>query len=381
MSGLRTWAVPAALLAIAAAGAIATQQSRRDESPVASVENPGPFGLRALYLYLEERGRPVRTLREPLTRLPEDVAVLVIAAPGGRELERDEVTAVEAFVRRGGTLVYLAPRSSRQSALDDWLGVVRSPPPPLQSGIALLDDPAGATAPIRVAMGAAQGVGALRISAGLTVRVEDALPIAEHGALWWKPLGGGGVWIAAGADAAENQRLDRLGNLRFWENLAARGPIAFDELHHQEAPTSLPRGLVAFSLQLLACGALFAVARGRRLGPPRPEQEERHRSSLEYLRAMAHLTRRAQVERELIPELLARLRRVMNDRLGIPVLLDDVDAARELERRCRIPASRLVALAERIRRASATRPTAAEYAALAREAAKIERVITGRARE
>ena len=48
-------------------------------------------------------------LDAPLTELPPAVRTVVIAAPAGREIDRDEVEALERFVTAGGTLVYLAP--------------------------------------------------------------------------------------------------------------------------------------------------------------------------------------------------------------------------------------------------------------------------------
>ncbi|MHB8875270.1 MAG: DUF4350 domain-containing protein, partial [Myxococcaceae bacterium] len=222
---------------------------------------------------------------------------------------------------------------------------------------------------------------ALRVSADTTAMVEDgaAVPVAG-GALWWMPLGEGEVWLASGADLLENRRLELEGNLGFWQNLAARGPMAFDEHHHvpgEAPPVSL--AITAFALQLLAFTAVLAIAHGARLGPARPELAHRHRGNLEYLESLAHLTRRARVERELVEELPSRLRLLMQERLGIALSLPEHEAALELERRCRLPSAKTLCLLQEARAAAEEQVAPGLYARLARDYAKLERVITGRA--
>ena len=96
--------------------------------------------------------------------------------------------------------------------------------------------------------------------------------------------------------------------------------------------------LLATLLQFGFCALVFVAARGARLGPPRPAPRTRHRSALEYVRAMALLTQSARVEDELLPGLRRDLRLYLAERLGIPVAVPTFEAAREAERLTGVPA-------------------------------------------
>ncbi|MBI3182043.1 MAG: DUF4350 domain-containing protein [Myxococcales bacterium] len=382
MRGLKTWLLYGLLLALAGAAALAGRSGTPSDSPVPSIENPGPRGARALYLYLLESGRRPLALEDPLTELPGDLAALVIAAPAERTIDPDEVAAIERFVRGGGTLVYLAPRPHQdQRRMSKWLELSAGPAARADALEGEWGDPGGASSLALAKTGALAGVGRLRITAASSVVVDDpsSVPVASGGALWWKRLGEGEIWIGSGPDLVQSDRIELLDNAVFWENLAALGRIGFDEHHHRsEPPPPISNGLLAFGLQFLACFAFFAYARGSRLGPPRAELLERHRSTREYLDSLAHLTRRAKVERELVPELAHRLRVLMQDRLGIALSLSEADAAQEVERRCQVPSAKLTSLLARARtEAPAAGPR--EFARIAREIAQLERVITGRA--
>lgn len=383
MRWLRGWAGYGALLALAAAVALATSQSRGSDSKVPSIDNAGPLGAKGLRLYLEEGGSPVVALREPLTTVPAQARTVVIAAPAARTVSLPEVRFLEGFVKAGGTLVYLTSRERPQRHLDAWLQVAKGPRL-AASALSLnsLDDAGGSTAQVALTLQATRGLSSLRLSADSTVVLADEAAVPAAGtSLWAMPLGQGQVWVGAGPDLIENRRLELDGNLGFWENLRARGPMAFDEYHHREdAPPSNSLALTAFALQTLAFTAAFAFARGARLGPARPVQVARHRGSLEYLESLAHLTRGAHVERELTAELPGRLRLLMQERLGIPVSLSEHEAALELERRCRVGARETEALLDELRAAAQGEVSPKLYARLARDVARIERVITGRAR-
>jgi hypothetical protein len=158
----------------------------------------------------------------------------------------------------------------------------------------------------------------------------------------------------------------------------------FDESHHRPASAragEAARALWIIAAQFLACALFFAYARGSRLGPPRPEIVERHRSTREYLESFAWLTRRARVEKQLLPDAIGRLRVAMQERLGIPVSLSSEDAARALEARSQIRAARFLDLEERVKNALASSSVPpARFAQLVRECAQLERIISGQAR-
>jgi hypothetical protein len=392
MKGARTAAIHGVLVALALALGLAVNQAPSPPQ-VPSVDNPGPLGLRALYLYLQESGAPVSALREALDRpgLPEDVRTVVVAAPSGRPVTEGEAEALREWVSRGGTLVYLASRDAkaRQPHLDDWLRLSEGPMlAPDSEGLPPREkDLTGTTVRVWVPVGAARGLERLRVSLdrGLSVGLPEAVPLAgaKGAAVMWRvPEGRGEVYVLAGADLAENRRLELLDNLRFWDALAARGPLAFDEYHHGAAPKQEPpsaRALWVFVAQCLGVGLLYAVSRGTRFGPPRPLVVEKHRSALEYVRSLGWLARRAKMERELVPELARQLRRRMHERLGIPLTLPEDEAARMLERTCGLPAADYLAAREDLVRTLEKhniRP--ADYARLARQYARFEGILTGR---
>jgi hypothetical protein len=380
----RTLAVFGVLIALALAVGLATRADP-PESVQPTVENTGAQGARALYLYLREGGRKVDAHTSSLESLPDGTRTVVLAAPQGRPVSEEEVSALERFVQGGGTLVYLSPRElgKHQPALEDWLLLEQGPLMPASSrGLdSTMADAGGTTVDVWLAAGPLRGLTALRVSQdrGLRMGHEDALPLAGLGgavAVWRRALGAGEIYVLAGADLAENRRLELLDNLRFWDALAARGALLFDEYHHQLAPPPpLSRGIWVFAAQVLAVGLLYAASRGTRFGAPRPLRQERHRSALEYVRSMGWLMRRAKVERELLPELERSLRQLMQERLGIPVSLADADAARLMERGGQ---DYLDAKADLTRTHAQPAVRPADYARVARRYAHLERMVTGR---
>lgn len=378
MKRLAEWGPSALLLAAALVlGILAAGSGSPTDDPTPSVKNPGPLGLEVLRTWLEETGHPVHLLEAPLTELPPDLAVLVLAAPTARATSDAEVQAVKAFVSSGGTLVWLVPLDApgAQRGLREWLEPGRGRPMgELAPDVA--SDPSGRTVKVLHPFGLARGVDALRVAAGAGLSPEDPamLDLTARGALWAKRFGGGEVWLAAGPELAQARRLSAEGNLRFWANAAARGPIGFDERHHlpEEGPPG-SASIPASFFQLGVLGLAFALVWGRRLGPPRAPAVQVHRSSAEYVEALAALTRKAKVEPELCRELHARLRRLLFERLGIPSTLPDVEAARAAAGRLGAPEGPISALLAHL--ADPGRATPATFAALARETAALEAAI------
>ena len=120
----------AGLVLLSLIASIASQEPGSD-SPIPSIENKGPRGLGVLAAWLRESGTSVIGHDAPLTQLPPEARVVVIAAPSAQELKADEVTALEHFVSGGGTLVYLMGRTSPQPVLNEWLRVAGGPVAPL----------------------------------------------------------------------------------------------------------------------------------------------------------------------------------------------------------------------------------------------------------
>lgn len=329
-----------AIVALMALSLVANFFSRSagDDSPLPSITNQGPRGAAVVATWLREAGVTVTALDAPLTSLPEHARVVVLAAPMAEELREPEVVALEAFVRSGGTLVYLAPREGAQPALNRWLTVRHAAAPPIDLPAAGLDDVGGATAKVTFAAGLLSGAKALRVSAEKMVELSaaDAVAVVEHGALWYRPLGTGEVWVGSGADLLENARLELADNALFWNRLAARaagGAVVFDEFHHHRGATVMPVNLVVSGLQLVFVALVFVWARGARLGPVRDAPPTQHRAALEYVHAMAALTRNAKVEDELVVALKADFRARLQEERGLPTTLSWDEVATELARR------------------------------------------------
>lgn len=374
---LRGYFLYGALLAIIAALAIAAGDRGADDNRP-SIESNGPSGLRALYLYLKESGRAVSGLEVPIEERDPGLRTLVVAAPTVRRISDDEADAMLAFVEAGGTLVYLTPRG-RDTALDERLELHEGR---RLSGLTATSP--DAEVEVWQPFGVLSAAQSLLLSPEATVSISDgkALPVAgqpDRPALWHEQRGKGELWIAAGADLASNSRIARGDNLAFWDHLAQQGPIAFDELHQRPPPpVPMSHAALAFAGQFVLMGLAFAWARGVRLGPPRMPSEVRHRESREYLTAFGNLLRRARLEAELAGEMRQRLRRELQERVGIPVGLSDEEAARVLEQSTGIASGEALSLLEALRDAAARAPTSRELLALSQRLARLEDAISGR---
>jgi hypothetical protein len=384
-----------ALIAGSAAG-LRSRENRGAESPIPSVRNAAARGARALYTYLQESGAAPRILDRPYTELPDDARVLVALAPTRRRMGPLELAALRSFVERGNTFVYAAPRQVRKQAIDSWLELrwIFGPRPAPLLDAAQLDrglkalfqprpgppDPTGALAELWLPSPLLEGVRSLRVAAedGVETGVALSAPLAgAEGAPFVVELatGLGSVVLLAGSDLAENRRIALGDNVQLWANLAARGPIYFDEYHHA-APES-GRGLAGAAgpllLQLGLAGAALAVALGKRFGVPRPLSNRRGNPRAEYVIQLGELYARAGAEGELCLELHRSLRRRLFDRLGISAALDEPEAARRLQARTGIPAARVLALAERAKSAAERGADRNTFLELSREFALLER--------
>lgn len=317
----------AAALALVGAGAAIGQQRARDRegSPLPSASSTGPRGLAAARLFLLATGRATTRLAEA-GEVPPAGAVVLLAGPRAA-LDDDDVAALLAHARAGGTLIWMAG-PGRQPALERALSVRASAgggrrlaipraPHPLLAGLAL---PAGSGAVEGGPPGALPVLGAGPAIAGLSIQA-----------------GRGEVLVLSGSEALENGRLGEGGPLSLLTRLAARGVVVFDErwLVARDAPTSAARrGLVAAVLQGLAAAGLLLAARARRLGAVRPPAAEGSgRTARDYLASLAVLYRRAGAEEELARATWRRERRALERRAGVPARLAGPDALARLAAR------------------------------------------------
>jgi hypothetical protein len=329
VSRFGAWAALALLTVLALALGLAVKGDTQT-SVVPTVTNTGPRGLKVLHTWLLESGVDVRVGRGALTDVPSEIATIVVPAPQAAPLTEDEVQALRNALERGTTVVLMVARGTSMHSLN---GLVSLRPGPTPELLSVPNDGAGSTLTVSTPVGALKGARTVRLSNDRSIMVTnlEAVALTSPPAIWAMQVGAGELYVAAGADLAENARLDLADNAVFWRNLAARGPIWIDESHHAARPQMTPTvNLWATGLQFLFAAALFVAARGSRLGPPRAEPGAALRSSTEYVEAMARLTLRARVEPELVDALRRDVRLTLHERLGLSLELPDEERARAL---------------------------------------------------
>ncbi len=351
------------------------------ELAVPSVGNPTAPGVEVLKTYLTERGADVEVAKQLPEVLPPEVSTWVIVAPQGHDYAEQETQRLLDFAQAGGRLVYLAPRSANaQEPLNKALGVKRSHDWLPAPGLADVGDATGASLDVAVPVGPLTGLKSLRVSQRpvLSLTADDAVPLTRPAALWLRRVGEGEVWVAAGADLAENKRLDLADNLAFWEQLASEGPLVFDESHQlARAHSSSGRNIYAFGAQLLLVGVAWAYARGKRMAAPRSRQRDHHRASTEYIDSMAQLLQRARVEPSLMAELGDTTRRTLTEALGTQPQLPVADLARVFAQRTGQSASQVSAFFDFIEAHSQSADSKTYWEA-SRQAAALEAFARGR---
>ena len=348
-------------------------------SEVPSVHNPAPSGLEVLFTFLHESGTDVEGWEGPFVELPERIRTLVITAPVARALSAREVNGLRERVTRGLRLIYLAPTAlDAQPALNAWLGLERAARFSRDSpDLKMAGDPFGTTLEIWRQEGLLAGLQQLRVGVGHSLNPVKPGWVSmagkgERAGVLARTEGQGDVWVFSGPEVAENNRLELLDNLALWEAVASAGPVAFDEsLHHPGPGPPRPVALGWVIFQLGLAGVFWVWAKGARLGPPRWEPVERQRSTLEYLEALGRLTRKAQVEPELLAELATRMRHSLWERLGISLTLSDADATRGVAARTGLEATELAEFFRDVRALTpGTRVPAPVFLALSQRAAE-----------
>lgn len=271
-SGRRGWtaaAVAAAALLVAAA-VVADILGREPHGPVSSSYATDSEGVAAWATLLGRDGHRVVQLRVPLgeARLDPRSTVVVLEPEA---LLRREGRRLMSFVRAGGRLVIGGSEPRR------FLGALLASPPAWA---------AGSPRRIRSASGRDQllaGVGEVATAGeGEWLGGERAyralLPTDHGGALLLEQaVGRGELLLLADASSLQNRLLASADNAQLALNLAGpRGvPAVFVESVHG---FGVSRGLAALPGRwwlllagLLLAGAVWALGRARRLGPPEPE--------------------------------------------------------------------------------------------------------------
>jgi len=310
-SWLRVAGAAAGILALALV--VSALTAGREAGPGAtavSTYNAAMPGARAFYELLcrTEPAAPVRLTS--LDRLGELRGVLVIAEPLERPLGERDARRILAWVHAGnGLLYFLDPGATgrSRSALVERLaalpGGARARLAPgrfLRLQVAALrgEFPAFEPAPRILVVAPAEPSGGVRLR-GTGLYVTDRPPATV---VSWMPQGWGNIVVCVSSAPVQNQYVGEAGNLEFLLCALrvlrpAGGRVIFDELHHGHVggrgllALVSAEGVLAAVLQLAACGAVYVLVQGRRMGPPVRLPEAPAVSAAEHLRAAARLYR------------------------------------------------------------------------------------------
>jgi hypothetical protein len=260
--------------------------------------SPGSLGYKALYLWLKDLGIPVGRWEKPLGKLTPAITVLLVIQP---EVGFDpgELNAVDAWVRKGGTLIVSA---MPPDVLMNHFGIradmivsrdlkerhqkVLSQPGPYVRGereIESYGHPGLTSSKPEIVFHARDRWGgliaAVKEGEGRVIAVADPVLFTN-----------GSLRKGDHARLVLDILLSHLGT----------GLLMVDEYHHGygRATTVVSHFVRSNALgsfvQAVVLLLILWLAKGRRFGVPRPPVAKEYRSSMEYVKAMAQLFQRGQ---------------------------------------------------------------------------------------
>jgi hypothetical protein len=306
--GRNGWLLLGALFAVASALILAQSGSNQD-SPEHSSFSDGPNGTSALSQFASALGHPVHNVDFGFN-LPDLPATLFVFNPSAFTVA--ETSALDSWVRAGGTLIYADDRLDTRLALNFHLrrgnpvpadGTAATPALP---GVNHVTDDSIAE-PYRATAGQ---VVLIRYAGG------GALAIDEK-------LGQGRVIALAAPEFLCNRWLEVADNGRFAADLISMTPgtVAFDEFHHGFSGagagdwTTQPLGLgLGWAALAIFLGLLL---RGRAFGPRVLPGRTGGRSAAEYAVAVGHLLRQAGGQGLVLRVVTDATRRSLAARLGL----------------------------------------------------------------
>jgi len=297
-----------------------------------------PEGLLGLRLLLEQAEIPTIIETRPWdeTLSPDTAGVLVVATPLQRSPDRRETDGLRGWLEAGGALLVLDDANGIEgmetffSLLSD-LGLDAQRPPgkldPRTLGFGRPETRLARGTAARPSDGSWREIG---LNAGSWLSVETrAIPLAidaDGRTKAGEVLYGKGRAVRVMGTPLSNDRILSGDNLAFGlsliDDLRGDGAVVFDEYHHGFGGLigagRLDRGVLGWVVvQALVVLLVFALARGARFGPVRPERRLQRRSSLEFVHSMASLYRRAHAHRHVVDGAWRRYLREARARWGL----------------------------------------------------------------
>ena len=314
------WAAAAlgVLAAFVALGFLSEAFTPAPSGPAGSALSTTPAGVAAWAQLLGRAGHPVGTLREPLAtaRLAPSATLVVLEAGS---LTRPETAHLRAFVSAGGRLVIGGGDPSRTLG-----GLIGSPPGWIARGPLIAAAVGHGSEVDGVRQVRCAGAGAWTSApAGAAVLLAGTRGAAL---LQTRAIGSGAIDLLADASPVENGLLASADNAQLALNLAGGPgrPVLFAEALHGFGTASglaaIPTRWWILAIGLALAGGLWALARGRRLGPMEPPAPAPAPARSAYVDALASALVRARD-----PQALSQLQAEPRSKLPAPVRGRDED--------------------------------------------------------
>jgi len=274
------WTVAAAVIGLVVVLNLGLREldahTRSPGGPVSSSYATAPEGTAAYAELLRRFDRPVLQLREPLDETPLDAGATLVLLDPGREVSANDGLAVRAFVETGGRAIVGGDPTG-------WLGNVSEPRPGWRPN-------ASASARARGLPGVADirtaGEGAWVDPAGRRLVVAAGRPVVVE-----ERLGKGALVLVADPSPLQNRLLAAADNAGLGLALAGDRPVVFAETVHGYGAASgvgaIPARWWWVFAGLFLAAVLFALARGRRLGPAELPWRELPPARVEFAEALA----------------------------------------------------------------------------------------------
>lgn len=371
-----TWLIiglVALLLVVTAAAAVQEARAEiRESAPALSSLSTRPAGAAALRAWLDELGYTVSDHVGLGFDVPAGTRLVWLLEPSTR-IEVDEWKVLDRWVEEGGTLVLAGDGLGTAFALRHWdldLHYLGQPivDLPLQSPLPSAPPVAGPTT--------------ARAAACLQNSRDDFVVHLAVGAcpvLVAFPQGAGWVVLSSAPNLFSNAGLKEAGNGELVLNVVGTagrpGLVWFDEWHHGvraaapaiAGPEEWLRYTRPGNALLIGAGVVFLalVLQGRRFGRPVPlPQHTARRAPLEYVGAIANLTRRAGHRTAVLRRYHLWLKRDLGKRYRLgPTMPDDEYVERLAAYNPDLDAAALRSLLARLSRGRASEGEAVQWAA------------------
>lgn len=313
-----------------------------------------PFGTRAFYTLLEERGHEVTRLQSPFTDAEELYRIdtlLVIAPPADHNPSAEEFDRLKEWVEAGGVLVII----DREIKVDfgeanvetEWADYGEEARP-LQPTLYTRGVERVSLSPV-----ASRLTVTGRAGAHPTYHVGDS----DSAVLADIAMGEGRIVLLADPFVVANNGISQSDNVALALNLAGGRPgvIAFDEYHHGYG-SSKPEGVLSYFAgtpvpwmmwQGALIIALVIYTRGRRFARPLPLRRERRTTNLEFVSSMANITRLARASDVAMQNIYSEFRKRLCRYAAAPPATDDAGLASAVARRSKLDAGELKGLLAR----------------------------------